>query len=171
MTLNIVFRNTGLFLLLIFLQLFLFENISLTRFEIIPNFYILFILILFIEIPGWALLLSAFFLGLIIDISYDTGGVNAASSVLVAFLRPTVLKLLTPRDGYPSGTSPSISEYGFVWFLKYGFILIFIHNLAYYLFVKLSFEDFFITISKTLLSTILVLILIILSQYLFKKNN
>ncbi len=157
--------------MLIFLQLFLFENISLTKFEISPGFYILFILILPFDIPGWILLTSAFFLGLFIDISFDTGGVNAASSVLTAFLRPAVLNFLTPRDGYISDSVPGINNYGISWFLKYSAILIFIHNFSYYFFSKLSFAGFTTLFIKTIISTIIVIILIFLSQLLFSKNN
>ncbi len=171
MTLNVLLKNAGLFLLLIFLQVFLLNNISLTKFGININFYVLLILILPFEISGWLLLLSAFFLGLSLDMFADTGGVNAASLLFVAFLRPLTLKILNPRDGYLPDTKPGISQYGFLWFVKYAFILIFIHNLLYWLFIKFSFSNFFLTLYKAFISTLLVLILVLLSQFLFGKNT
>ena len=39
-----------------------------------------------------------FFLGLAVDILSDTPGMNAAATVLLAFLRPTFLRLFVPRD-------------------------------------------------------------------------
>ncbi|RLD50843.1 MAG: rod shape-determining protein MreD [Bacteroidetes bacterium] len=171
MTLNVLLKNVGLFLLLIFLQVFLLNNISLTKFGININFYVLLILILPFEISGWLLLLSAFFLGLSLDMFADTGGVNAASLVFVAFFRPLILKILNPRDGYLPDTKPGIFQYGFLWFLKYAFILVFIHNLLYWLFLEFSFSNFFLTLYKALISTFLVLILVLLSQFLFGKNT
>jgi len=171
LTLNVLLKNAGLFLLLIFLQVFLLNNISLTKFGININFYVLLILILPFEISGWLLLLSAFFLGLSLDMFADTGGVNAASLVFVAFIRPLTLKILNPRDGYLPDTTPGIFQYGFLWFFKYAFILVFIHNLLYWLFLEFSFSNFFLTLYKALISTFLVLILVLLSQFLFGKNT
>lgn len=170
LTLNVLLKNAGFFLLLIFLQVFLLNNISLTKFGININFYILLILLLPFEVPGWVLLLSAFFLGLSLDIFADTGGINSASLLIVAFMRPVTLKILNPRDGYLPETSPGIYNYGFLWFLKYSFILVFIHNLMYWLFIKFSFSNFFLTFYKAFLSTLFVLVLIFLSQFLFGKN-
>ena len=39
-----------------------------------------------------------FFFGLAVDILSDTPGMNAAATVLLAFLRPTFLRLFVPRD-------------------------------------------------------------------------
>ena len=43
-------------------------------------------------------MLWAFFFGLTIDVFSDTPGMNAAATVLLAFLRPSLLRLFTPRD-------------------------------------------------------------------------
>ncbi len=171
MTLNVLLKNAGLFLLLIVLQVFLLNNIYITRFGININFYVLLILILPFETKPWVLLVSAFLMGLSLDMFADTGGVNAASLLIAAFLRPVTLKVLHPRDGYLPDTSPGIFQYGILWFLKYSIILIFIHNLAYWIFIKFGFTDFFLSLYKALISTFLVLILIFLSQFLFGKNN
>lgn len=167
---DVLLKNLGLFLFLIFLQVFLLNNISLTKFGLNLNFYVLLILILPFEIRGWVLLLTAFFLGLSLDIFADTGGINSASLLFVAFLRPSILKILNPRDGYLPSTKPGIFNYGILWFLKYSFILVFIHNLMYWLFINFSFSNFFLTLYKAILSTLYVLILIFLSQFLFGKN-
>jgi rod shape-determining protein MreD len=155
---------------MIFLQVFLLNNISVSRFDINPNFYVLLILVLPFEIPGWILLISAFFLGLTLDMFADTGGVNAGSLLFVAFLRPLLLKTLHPRDGYLPDTTPGIYHYGFLWFLKYSFILVFLHNLMYRLLLEFTFSNFFMTLYKALISTLFVLLLILLSQFLFGKN-
>ncbi len=170
MTLNVLLKNIGLFLLLIFLQVFLLNNISLTKFGININFYVLLILILPFETPPWLLLISAFFMGLSLDMFADTGGVNSASLLIAAFLRPLILKILHPRDGYLSDSKPGIFQYGFIWFFKYAVILVFIHNLAYWIFITFSFSNFFLSLYKAIISTLLVLILVFLSQFLSAKK-
>ncbi len=58
-----------------------------------------------------------FFLGLAVDVLSDTPGMNAAATVLLAFLRPTFLRLFVPRDtldtlvpGSPYNGNSSFSE-------------------------------------------------------------
>ncbi|NJK85385.1 MAG: hypothetical protein HC906_04860 [Bacteroidales bacterium] len=60
---RILFR----FIILVLLQVFVFNNIHLSGF-IVPYIYILFILLLPFETPGWLLLVSAFLLGFSIDV-------------------------------------------------------------------------------------------------------
>ncbi len=170
MGLNIILKNIGLFLLLVFLQVFLLDNIFLTRFDINPNFYILFLLLLPFETPGWLLLVLAFFLGLTVDVFADTAGIGAGSLLFAAFLRPLFLKILQPRDGYAPDTVPSIGQYGIGWFFKYSVILIFVQNLVYQLLIVFSFAGFLVSLYKALLGTFFVLLLVFLSQFLFGKK-
>ena len=57
-------------------------------------------------------MLWAFFFGLTIDIFADTPGMNAAATVFLAFVRPTFLRLFTPRDTLDS-IIPSSGRWGF----------------------------------------------------------
>ncbi len=171
MTLNILLKNTGLFLLLVFLQVFIFNNIHFTTLKIDINFYVLLILLLSFDISGWALLLTAFFVGLFFDMFADTGGVHSASLVFIAFLRPFVLNLLKPRDGYLPDTVPGINTYGLSWFIKYVFILVFFQNIAYYLLIQYSFKDLGNVIFRAIVSSIIVLILIVSGLILFSGNK
>lgn len=170
MTLNILLQYIGRFVFLVLLQVLLLNNINLTGYGITPFFYIILIILLPFETPGWILLLSAFFLGLTIDMFSDTGGIHASASVFTAFLRPLILRILSMRDGYAPETRPVILHYGFSWFLKYACTLIFIHHFVYYLMLEFSFAGFMITFLKVLITSFLTLILILISQYLiFRK--
>ena len=60
-----------------------------------PFLYIYLILKFESDTPRNALMLWAFFLGLAVDVFSDTPGMNAAATVLLAFLRPTFLRLVT----------------------------------------------------------------------------
>lgn len=81
----------GRFVILVLLQVFLFNNINLAGY-INPYIYILFIVLYPLDGNKTLLILLSFFLGLFIDIFEDSGGVHAAASVLVAYIRPWVLK-------------------------------------------------------------------------------
>jgi len=64
---NSVIRYTVIFILLVLLQILLFNNIQFSGY-VNPYVYIMFILLLPVEIPSWLLLILAFFTGMTIDI-------------------------------------------------------------------------------------------------------
>ncbi len=170
MTLNVLFKNIGIFAFVFFLQVLLLNNIHFTELGVTPYFYIIFILLLPFDTPKWSLLLSAFFLGLFVDMFEDTGGVHASATVFVAFVRPFLLKVLSGRDGYSLESLPRISWYGFLWFLKFTLISVLIHNFVYFLVLEFSFANFSILLAKIFLTSVLSVVLIIISQYLiFQK--
>lgn len=84
-----VFRFIGL----LFLQVFLFDEINFLGF-IDPMVYILFIVLFPVENKRWNFLLLAFGLGIILDTFQNTGGAHAAASLTLAFTRPLWLRLV-----------------------------------------------------------------------------
>ncbi|MGC9331940.1 MAG: rod shape-determining protein MreD [Bacteroidales bacterium] len=116
-----------LFIVCILLQVFIFNEMQLGRY-FNPSFYLLFLLLLPFESPKWLLLITGFVLGIIIDAYANTPGINAAATVFAAFIRPEILNLFSPRDGFEPGTFPRISYYGFTWFLKYTLVIVVIQQ-------------------------------------------
>jgi hypothetical protein len=165
-----VFINIIRFIILIGLQVFILENINL-RGYINPYLYVYFILLLPFETPGWLLLISSFLLGFSIDTFIGTMGIHTASSVLMAFSRPLVIKAIPSRKEFEPGMKPSISDLGFIWFFSYAIILIFIHHLALFFLEVFRFTDFFSTLLRVVLSCIFTLLLVIVAQYLFFRAS
>jgi len=165
-----VFINIIRFLILVFLQVFILENINL-RGYINPYLYIYFILLLPFETPGWLLLISSFVLGFSIDTFLGTLGIHTASSVLMAFSRPLVIKAIPSRKDFEPGMKPSISDLGFLWFFSYSLILILVHHLALFYIEVFRFTDFFNTFLRVVISSFFTLLLVIIAQYLFFKAS
>ncbi len=165
-----VFINIIRFLILVFLQVFILENINL-RGYINPYLYVYFILLLPFETPGWLLLISSFVLGFSIDTFLGTLGIHTASSVLMAFSRPLVIKAIPSRKDFEPGMKPSISDLGFLWFFSYSLILILIHHLALFYIEVFRFTDFFNTFLRVVISSFFTLLLVIIAQYLFFKAS
>jgi rod shape-determining protein MreD len=162
-------RNIVRFLVIVLMQVLVFNNVQLSGY-INPYFYVLFILLLPFETPSWLLLLLGFVLGLTIDLFMHTYGLHAAATVLMAFLRPWVLNYFAPHDGYEPGTFPRIFYYSTGWFLKYASILVFIHHLCLFYLEVFRLGDFFHTLFRVVLSSLLTIILIVLSQFvMFRK--
>ncbi|MDF1546627.1 MAG: rod shape-determining protein MreD [Bacteroidales bacterium] len=170
MNINILTRNILRFIILVMLQILVFNNIGILGLGIVPAFFILYILLLPFETPGWLVLVLAFSIGLIIDIFSDTIGLNTAASVFTAFLRPIILRSLSPRDGYEVGTFPRIHYMGMNWFIKYASGLVFSHQLLYYFLENFTFAQFGFMLLKVLVGTFFSLLLIIVSQFFIYKK-
>jgi rod shape-determining protein MreD len=157
------------FLVLVLLQVFILNHIQLGGY-VNPYLYILFILILPINTPKWLLLVLGFVLGLTIDLFTHTPGMNSSATVLIAFIRPYVLEIIAPREGYEKDSSPRVKLYGFTWFLRYTVILVLVHHFVLFYIEVFRFTDFFYTLGRVILSTAFSTILIVTSQYLIYRD-
>lgn len=157
------------FLLYVLFQVLLLKNFILfdTAFCFL---YVAFILLLPIEIGSLTLILVAFATGFIVDIFYDSLGVNAAACGFIGFIRPYWLKIVTPRGGYEEIMIPNLKTMDFGWFLTYSLPLIFIHQLVVFFLEAGGLNLFFFTLSKVFFSTILTFFVIVLTQHLFYKK-
>ena len=164
-----VSRYSLQFLVLVLLQVFILNHIQLGGY-VNPYLYILFILILPINTPKWLLLVLGFILGLTIDLFTHTPGMNSSATVLIAFIRPYILEIIAPREGYEKDSSPRVKLYGFTWFLRYTVILVFVHHFFLFFIEVFRFTDFFYTFGRVILSTAFSTILIVTSQYLIYRD-
>ncbi|MFZ4401744.1 MAG: rod shape-determining protein MreD [Bacteroidales bacterium] len=163
---NLYFRNILRFLLLILLQVLVFDNMEI-RGYINPYIYVLFILLIPFETPPWLLLISAFLLGFGVDLFSDTMGMHTAASVFMAFCRPGILRFVFSSKDYEIGITPGISDLGIEWFLKYSLILVFLHHLVFFYLEVFTFHEFFYTFARVILSTLTTVLFIVIGQYLF----
>ncbi|MFV0546552.1 MAG: rod shape-determining protein MreD [Bacteroides sp.] len=120
---------------LVLLQVLILNQIHLWGYAT-PFLYLYFILKLESGTSRHEQMLWAFFLGLTIDIFSNTPGMNAAATVFLAFIRPFLLRLFTPRDILDS-IVPSFKSMGNLPFVKYIISAVCIQNL-----ILLSIESF-----------------------------
>jgi hypothetical protein len=153
-----------IFIALVLAQILIFNNIEFSGF-VNPYVYILFVLLLPFKTPPFIQLTSAFTLGLTVDLFMGTPGVHSSATVMMAFSRPFVLSLYSPREGYQTGTFPRLSQFGWEWFVKYAVTLILIHHFILFYLEVFTFHHFFSTWVRAFLSSILTSVIIILSQY------
>ena len=127
--------------MILFVQIVILNNIHLLGI-FTPFIYILFILLLPVDVPDWFLLLLAFITGIIIDVFDNTIGVHAFALIFVTFFRPFILKIWAPFDGYDSVKELLPHEYGFGWFVKYSLLMVAIHQLILFFMEAFSFQNF-----------------------------
>ena len=161
---KLVPRNIIRFFVLVLVQILIFNNIEIGGY-MVPYVYILFIILLPFETPGWLIMILGFVLGFIIDIFSESLGMHTASTVLISFLRPYILSYFAPREGYETGSLPRSSYYGLPWFIKYALIMVLAHHTMLFYLEMFTFHDFFVTLFRVILSTLFSASLIVISQF------
>jgi hypothetical protein len=125
--------------------------------------YIGYLLRLPVETNHMALIGVGFGMGLLVDVFYDSLGLHTMACVLIMYLRPYWLSLLTPQGGYDSGAMPGIGQFGLQWYLVYATPLVVLHLSVLFFTEAGGFEYFWITVGKigaSALYTLLVLVMV-----------
>lgn len=154
------------FFIFVALQIFLVQYLVLfnTGFCFI---YIAFLLFLPIQLPPVMLLLMGFTTGITVDTFYDTAGIHAASCVLLAYIRPHILRFLTPRDDYDANDSVNVRLMGWGWFTTYALVLIFLHHFLLFFLELGGLKAVGFTLLKVVVSTLYTFVVVVIVQLLF----
>ena len=124
----IILRN---FLVLVPLQVLVLGQLVLFGWST-PMVYPLFVLLMPLGVPQGLQLLLAFSAGLVVDAFDQTGGMHAFAAVFLTFIRPILLRVLQPKEGYQPDDRPAIASLGFTWFLTYSVVGLLLHHLVFY---------------------------------------
>lgn len=161
-------HKIGWFIGLVLLQVLILNNVHIAGYAT-PFLYIYLILKFESDTPRNALMLWAFFLGLAVDVFSDTPGMNAAATVLLAFLRPTFLRLFVPRDTLDT-LVPAIRTMGILPFLKYLVVSVLIHHGLLLTFEFFSFAHIGTLLLRIAASTLLTVTCIMAVEGIRKKG-
>ena len=131
----------ALFAVVVLLQVFLFDNLSISIY-LNPLVYVAFIV----------LLLSGLATGVTMDLAMGAAGVNTIATLLIAFARPTLLGLLYSRDDIREGGIPSTGRLGNRVFLNYLIVLVLVHHAVFFSLEALSWAHIVRTIVRTVAS-------------------
>ncbi len=155
----VFFKRLGWFWLLVFIQVLVLNHVHLMGYAM-PFLYVYLILVLNINVSRNILLLWGFFLGLAVDIFSNTPGMNAAATTFLAFTRPSILRLFTPRD-CAEDMEPGIRSMGFWLFFRYVLVEVALHHTVLLTIESFSFFNlgflFLEILSSVLLTTFCVM--------------
>lgn len=154
--------------LLILLQVLILNNFQYSIY-INPYLYILVILLLPVDLNKQFVLTFGFFLGLTIDFFTSTFGMHASAAVFLCFVRPFILNVLSPREGYEAGEIPHYFSQGYYWFITYCGSLIFAHHLFLFFVEAFRFSPFWVIVGRVFASSGVTLILVIITMLLTSK--
>lgn len=164
-------RNIVRFAFFILLQVYVLNKVPHLHRYIAPYIYYLFILWLPFGISRQWLLVIGFLTGLTLDYFMMTPGLHAAASLLIAYVRPLLIQILTPRDSSEFNyREPSPQAMQWTPYAIYVLILTLLHH-GYLVFLEwLSFGTFLDFLIKIISTTGISLLLVVTLELLFPRK-
>lgn len=133
-----------------------------------PLFYIWMIVRFDSAMKRSGVLLWAFFLGLIIDVSSGTPGLNAASATLLAMFQPGIVKLFVSIDRHdaiiPGSASMGRSFSGYL------LLMTVIHHTVYFILRSIPLGDWTVLALKVVFSTLLTFVLMLVADFVSRNS-
>ncbi len=165
---NDVFKNIIRFVALVLAQVVIFNNINFSGY-INPYVYILFVIGYPFASNRTLFLFISFLLGLTIDMFTDAGGINAIACLVIAYIRPVVLR-------FSFGVSYEyhnikIIETGWAERFTYVSIMTVTHHLILFSLETFNASLILSTLMKTLFSSIFTIILCLSFIVLFSRKR
>ncbi len=164
-----ILLNIFRWIVLLFVQIFLLRNLIFYNLST-PFIYILFLLVLPFRIPNLLLFLIAFITGLTIDTFYDTIGVHTTACVALAFVRILFISISLNRDTIDE-PEPSLGNMGIKWFALYTFLCTFIHHLFVFFLEAFKLNEFYYTLTRSLLSVVFTFFVVLLVEFIFHNRK
>lgn len=165
-----VLKYGGVFVLLVLFQGLILNNIEFGGY-VVPFLYVVFILALPFETPNWLVLILGFIIGVVVDSFSSTLGMHTSATLIMAFFRAYLLKLIAPRGGYEFNAKPNVQIMGLTWYLLYAFTLVFLHHLFLFYIESFKLTQFFYTFGRVLASTFFTMILVLIVQLFNYKST
>jgi len=165
-------KNIIRFMLLILFQVFVLDKIHLHQ-MVTPYLYFLFILWLPFKMNRTVLMLLGALVGFSLDSFRHHPGFHTAACVLIAYVRPFLINLLIPQEGAEANyEEPSIrSMGGLLPYIIYAGLLSLLHNAWLFFLEAWQFGDAWYFIIKTILSTAISLLLVIITELIFTRKQ
>ncbi len=162
------FINLFRFVMLVLVQVLVFNRLNFFGF-INPMVYILFIYWYPIKENRTIFIGISFLLGFLIDIFSDTLAINAAATITIAYLRPTIMRFVFGVNyefqSFKLNNTTKAQQFTFL------ALLIMIHHMVYFTMEIFSFANILMILQKTLAIGAASLVLCLLFGSLFSTKK
>ena len=158
------------FVVLVLFQVLVINHIRLGGY-VHPHIYLIFIMLLPFNTPKWQLLVLGFVLGLSIDLFTGTPGLHAGATTLMAFCRPSIIKLVSGNLKFENIQEPSLGQIDGMWMFRYVLCMVFVHHFALFFLESFSFHLIGQVLLRILLSVPVSIFLIMMILYIFKRER
>lgn len=151
---------------MVLLQALLFDNLLFSGL-VVPLYYVVFVILLPVKMERLWLLLLGVVMGVVMDVSMGTAGLNTIATTAVAFVRPWIMQMTIGKDvaheSIPYGGAIDDKS-----FLLYAALLVVAHEVLFFGFESLGSHLLF-TLGKIILSSVVTVILVWVTARLFRK--
>ena len=154
------------FFVLILLQVFVFNYVQWFGF-FNPAVYLLFLILLPLEIPKSVQYILAFTTGFIVDAFMRTYGIQAFACVLMIFLRPYIILILNGLKPLEAGVKPAPGVKDFAWILVYTFLLVFVQQLTATILETFQWIEWWRIFWTSAVNTLFTTFVILCVEYIF----
>lgn len=142
-----------LFVVAVLLQVLLLDSLFIIPFGV-PMLYLSFIILQPFDRNAFAMLGLGLLLGLAMDLLSGMDGLYTISALWLAFVRRGVVILSLGKDALRESFVPSARVLGGGRFWLYTLSALLFHNVVFFLFEALTFDNLHITLSRIVVSTI-----------------
>ena len=157
------------FFLLVIMQVLVFNNINLFGYTN-PLIYIVFIFFYPLKKEKGTFIFLSFLLGLSIDLFSNTGGINAAATLFIAFIRLPLLSSILGKTDFDFQLF-NIRSISFGKALSFITLMTVIHHSIVFSLDYFSLNDFVSILSKTFTTALFSILIILLGIILFTKKK
>lgn len=165
---SVFLSNSARFIILVLLQALILSNINFLGY-INPYLYILFIILLPVNLSQTKVIFFAFLLGLSVDFFQDSGGVHATACLVIAYLRPLLLRStfgITYEHQTMKLKNTSMGER-----LQFIMTVVFIHHLVLFSMEFFNYSHFLLIAKHILFSGIFSTLLIFFTMLVFVRRK
>lgn len=160
--------NSIRFVVFLFLQLLIFNNINLLGY-LNPYPYVLFILLYPVNSNKSVLLLASFAMGILLDMFCNSGGIHAMASLILAYIRPSLFKFAFGLS-YEYQTvkiADKITPERITLLL----FAIFIHHFVLFFFEYFRLDQILTVLMRTLSSSLFTFVICLLTLFIIKPSK
>ncbi len=156
------------FVLLVLVQVLVFNKLNFLGF-INPMVYILFLYWYPVKQHRASFIGLSFLLGLSVDFFSDTMAINAAATITIAYLRPTIMHFVFGINyefqNFKIQNTTQVQQFAFL------ALLILVHHLVFFALEIFSFANFLLILKKAFSTSLATLVLCILFSSLFSVKK
>lgn len=166
---NLIISNSIRFIGLVLIQVFVLNHVNLFGY-LNPLVYIVWVFLFPIRKNKSLFLIASFLLGLSVDFFSDSGGINAAATLFIAFVRLPILKAILRKSDFDYILF-NLRAISFDKIFIYIATLTIMHHFIVFSLEYFSFNALTTIISNTFFTSIFTIILSILGILLFIKKK
>ena len=166
---NNTINSTLRFVVLLILQVLVLNHFNLFG-SINPMVYIVWVVLFPIQKNESIVLILSFLLGLGVDFFSDSGGINAAATLFIAYIRVPILNMVLGKSDFDYVLF-NLRSIPLIKAITYISLITFIHHFIIYSLELLRFGLILDVFLRTLFNTIFTSIICILTIYLIKPNK